>query len=94
MAAVITPEGTRGRPLRRAVEGRFELIVSPKGLAGLQRVLDRPNFRRYLTPAEAGQVVQLIAHLAILVPDPDPAPQGLCPDPRTMIRSPSPGRRG
>ena len=50
-------------------------------LAELRRVLDRPKFRRSLTPAEAGQVVPLIAHLAILVLDPDPAPQGLCPDP-------------
>jgi predicted nucleic acid-binding protein len=46
LAAIITPEGTSGRLLRAAVDGQFELVVSPMLLGELRRVLMRDKFRR------------------------------------------------
>ena len=82
LAAIITPEGTSGRLLRAAIDGQFELVVSPMLLDELARVLSRDQFRRYLSQNEASLAVRSLAELAELIADPEPTPTGLCPDPK------------
>jgi putative PIN family toxin of toxin-antitoxin system len=82
LAAIITPEGTSGRLLRAAIDGQFELVVSPMLLGELRRVLMRDKFRRYLSQNEASLAVRSLAELAELIADPEPTPIGLCPDPK------------
>jgi putative PIN family toxin of toxin-antitoxin system len=82
VAAIITPGGTSGRLLRAAIDGQFELVVSPLLLGELRRVLVRDKFRRYLSQNEASLAVRSLAELAELIADPEPTPIGLCPDPK------------
>jgi uncharacterized protein len=60
IAGVISSKGAPRELVRGWMAGEFELLVSPKLIAELARVLDRPKFRGYLTTADARSYVSLI----------------------------------
>jgi uncharacterized protein len=70
ISARLSPNGTPGRLLTAWIDGQFELVVSPKLLAELAGVLDRPKFRRWLTAEEACEYVGRLRTGAILIDDP------------------------
>ncbi len=70
VAALLSPKGTPAKLMRAWLEGRFELIVSPKLLEELRRVLERPKFRTYVTQQESVAYVAGLRRLATIVDDP------------------------
>jgi putative PIN family toxin of toxin-antitoxin system len=63
-----------------ALDGRLELVTSPKLLSEVASVLTRPRLRRYLNLDEAHRFVADLAALTTLVADgPDPHPR-VCRD--------------
>ena len=82
IAAVIAPNGPPADCLRAHAEGRFELIVSEALLAELARVLAREKFRRYLSLAQAEELVVTLRRDAIVCSDADEAPPLRSPDPK------------
>jgi putative PIN family toxin of toxin-antitoxin system len=71
LSALITPAGPADRIYRAWRGGAFDLASSEVQLDELRRVSRRPELRTLLRPAEAGRLVNLVRHLAILV---DPLP--------------------
>ncbi len=53
IAALLSPKGAPAQLLRGWMQGDYELVVSPKLLAELERVLLRDKFRTYLSTTEA-----------------------------------------
>jgi len=80
IAAILSPKGAPAELYRRWIEGDYELVVSPKLLAELDRVLLRPKFRKHLSEEGAGAYVDLFHRLATHAEDPPEEP-GLTPDP-------------
>lgn len=80
VATLISREGARAGLLLAWLEGQFDLIVSPRLLSELDRVLLRPRFRRYLTEDDALGYVDLFRRMAAEAPDPESVPR-LTPDP-------------
>ena len=80
IAALLSSRGAPARLLLAWRAGRFDLIVSPKLLAELGRVLARPKFRQYLSVEEAERYVELFRRGGLLVEDPA-VEKGLTPDP-------------
>lgn len=80
VAALISSRGAPAALLLAWFEGYFELVVSPRLLGELERVLRRPRFRRYVTEAEVAGYVGLLAERAVVVQD-SPAPPPVTPDP-------------
>ena len=80
IAALLSAKGAPAALLRRWLAGDYELIVSPRLLAELERVLLRPKFRPYLGEEDATEYADLFRRLATVVPDPPEEP-GLTPDP-------------
>ena len=64
IAAFISGKGAPRALFRAWIDGAFELLVSPKLLAELARVLARPKFRRYSTTREARAFVALLQRFA------------------------------
>ena len=81
IAALLSPSGTPARILARWLAGDFELVVSARVLAELDRALAYPNLRARIAPEDAAEFVAFLRSTAVLASDP-PAP------PR---RSPAPG---
>ena len=82
VAAAITPRGRCGRLLDAAIEGRWQLVVSPQLMAELAAVLRRDKFRRWLSMAEANRFVADIRVLGDSVPDPPPPTTRETADPK------------
>lgn len=80
IAALLSPDGAPASLILACREGRFELIVSPKVLAELERVLLRPKFRRYVSAEEAREYGALLGRLATALADPT-AETKVTPDP-------------
>ena len=80
IAALLSASGAPAALVQAWLQGHFDLIVSPKLLAELQRVLLRRKFRRYVTEEEASAYVRMFARLAEVTPDPE-AQERLTPDP-------------
>jgi putative PIN family toxin of toxin-antitoxin system len=80
IAAILSPKGAPSELLRRWMEGDYELVVSPKLLAELKRVLLRSKFRKYLSEEETQGYVDLFRRFATSMEDP-PEIFGLTPDP-------------
>jgi len=72
VAAATTPRGGCGRLLDAAIEGRWQLVLSPQLMAELAAVLRRDKFRRWLSVDEANRFVADLRLLADPVPDPPP----------------------
>jgi putative PIN family toxin of toxin-antitoxin system len=58
------------------------MAVSPLLLGELERVLNRPKFRRYFGPEDAHDFIEGLRRDASLVPDPTGAPPFRCDDPK------------
>jgi len=80
IAAFISAKGAPRALVRAWTDGAFELLVSPKLLAELGRVLARPKFRRYATEREARAYVAFLERFATLCADVE-SPARLSPDP-------------
>ena len=74
VSALLSPTGAPARALREWVEGRYELVVSPRLLAELARVLAYPKLRSRVEPHDAEQLVDWLARQAILAVDPADPP--------------------
>lgn len=82
VAAAITPRGLCGRLLDAALDGRWQLVVSPLLLAELDMVLARDKFRRWLSNDEARRFVADVGVLAEVIPDPPSASGRSTADPK------------
>jgi len=80
VAALISPRGTPAQLLLRWRDGEFDVVVSSALLDELERVLKRPKFSRYVTPAEAAAYWRMLREAGVMYEDPLPQP-GLTPDP-------------
>ncbi len=71
VSAVIAPNGYPAQLLQAWKAGTFELLTSPAILADLKRVLNYPRIRKRhpLSAQEIEEVVQSIAHSALLTAD-------------------------
>ncbi len=79
IAALISAKGAPRDLLRAWINGGFELLVSPKLLAELVRVLRRDKFRRYTSEREALAYVSLFQRFATHCADVESPPR-LSPD--------------
>ena len=81
LSAVLSPEGAPARILVAWLNGAFELVVSPKLMNELERVLAYPKISRRIADDDAQRFVRMVATQAHLVPDPDDDPPVRSPDP-------------
>lgn len=82
ISALLSPRGTPARILLAWLDGAFELVVSEKLIAELERALAYPKLRARISAEDAAELIELLAQSAADVEDPpDPAP----------VRSPDPG---
>lgn len=82
MAAAISPHGSCGYLLNTVLDGRCQLVASPRLLDELETVLFREKFRRWITETEVRQFVSRIEVLAEVVADPPPAQRRATRDPK------------
>jgi putative PIN family toxin of toxin-antitoxin system len=80
VAALISGKGAPAGLLLAWMEGQFDLIVSPRLLRELGRVLARPKFRRYVSEDDAAAYVDLLRRMATTAEDPTDS-HGILPDP-------------
>lgn len=81
ISALLSGSGSPARLLRAWLDGHFELVMSPKLLAEMERALRYPKLARRIEPAERQEVLTLLRHSATFVDDPaGPAPV-TSPDP-------------
>ena len=73
VAAALSPQGTPAELLRHWVAGGFELVVSEKLLAELDRALAYPKLRKRIALADARALISLLARAATVAPDPSDA---------------------
>ena len=69
IAALISARGAPRALLAAWMDGEFELLVSPKVLAELARVLNLPKVRPYVRDHEAQAFIALLERFATLCPD-------------------------
>lgn len=81
ISALLSPSGAPARILRAWLNGRFELIVSPRLLDELQRALGYPKLRTRIEADESQRVIELLAVSAVLASDPEQPPTTRSPDP-------------
>lgn len=79
ISALISPSGPANRVYESWRAGDFDLVSCDEQLTELRRVTRRPMMRDLVRPAEAGRLVNLVRHLAIMA---DPLPKmNASPDP-------------
>jgi putative PIN family toxin of toxin-antitoxin system len=81
VSALLSPDGAPARVLVAWLEGAFELIVSPRLLDELRRVLAYPKISRRIRPDDAALLLRWVAEQAIAVSDPDEDPPVRSMDP-------------
>ena len=81
ISALLSPQGTPARLLVAWLEGHFELIVSPKLLAALERALAYPKLRSRVPADEAREFIGFLSDQATMAPDPPPHPLLRASDP-------------
>jgi hypothetical protein len=77
-----SPEAPSVMALDAALDGRLELVTSPKLLAEVANVLGRTRLRRYLSTDEAIRFVDDLAALTVQLNDPAEPHPAVCRDPR------------
>jgi len=82
ISALLSPAGAPARLLQAWLYGWFELIVSPRLVAELERALAYPKLRKRVSRGEARRIVKWLADGATFVEDPDEL---------SSVRSPDPG---
>jgi putative PIN family toxin of toxin-antitoxin system len=75
IAAWLSPIGAPAQLLARWLVGEFELVVSERLLAELERALGYSKLRARVTPALAVELVSFLREAAVLAPDPPAAPR-------------------
>ena len=75
VAAALSPQGAPAELLRHWVAGGFELVVSEKLLAELDRALAYPKLRKRIALADARALISLLARAATVALDPDDVPR-------------------
>jgi putative PIN family toxin of toxin-antitoxin system len=81
IAALISARGAPRALLAAWMDGAFELLVSPKVLGELARVLKRPKVRPYVRDHEARAFIALLERFATVCPD-AASPPRVAPDAR------------
>jgi putative PIN family toxin of toxin-antitoxin system len=81
ISALLSRDGVPARVLRAWLDGAFELIVSDRLLAELERDLAYPKLRKRVEPSEAIEFIDLLRRSARLLDDPDDPPSVRSPDP-------------
>lgn len=71
VSALLSRDGAPARILAEWIKGGFDLIVSPKLLAELERVLEYPKIRKRVEAEDARELIELLALWAIVADDPD-----------------------
>src|SRR6266851_10445788 len=69
IAALVSARGAARALLAAWMDGAFELLVSPKVLAELARVLKLPKARPYVRDHEAQAFIALLERFATVCPD-------------------------
>jgi uncharacterized protein len=86
VAALLSASGAPAQLLRGWLSGEFELIVSDRLLAELERVLAYPRLRRRIPPRVAAEYMSLLERGAARVLDPpDPSRRTADPDDDYLI---------
>jgi uncharacterized protein len=75
IAALLSASGAPARILARWLVGDFELVVSERLLADLERALGYSKLRARVTPALAVELVSFLREAAVLAPDPPAVPR-------------------
>ncbi len=70
ISAVLSGTGSPAKALRAWLGGEYDLVISPRLIAELERVLAHPKTARRVTSAEAGELVELLRRNAEEVDDP------------------------
>ena len=81
ISGVLSRDGAPAQLLRALAAGEFEVIVSPKLLAELERALAYPKLRRRLSEPDGQQLLAWLSDSASVVPDPDDLAVVLSEDP-------------
>jgi putative PIN family toxin of toxin-antitoxin system len=74
VSALLSPEGTPARVLLAWIDGAFELVVSPKLIAELERVLKYPKLATRIGAHETTELLDWLARAAISADDPSESP--------------------
>ena len=69
-AAAISRDGSCRMLLREFRSGAFEVVASPRLLAELEALLDRPAVRRHVSRADAAAVLTLVRQETTILDDP------------------------
>jgi putative PIN family toxin of toxin-antitoxin system len=80
IAALLSPSGAPAQILARWLAGDFELVISEKLMAELERALAYPKLRARIAPEDAAEFVSFLQNTAVDAPDP-PAPPRRSRDP-------------
>ena len=72
---MLSPQGTPAELLRCWVAGGFELVVSEKLLAELDRALAYPKLRKRVALADVRALISLLARASTISLDPQDAPR-------------------
>jgi uncharacterized protein len=80
-SAVLAKRGTPARVLDAWRSGSFELIVSPALMAELERALGYSKIRKFVSAAEAEELVAWLVRSAVSVADPVEPPPMRSSDP-------------
>jgi uncharacterized protein len=70
IAALLSPSGAPARVLTRWFDGEFELLVSERLVAELERALAYPKLRKQIRPDDAAAFVALLREGATAALDP------------------------
>jgi putative PIN family toxin of toxin-antitoxin system len=70
VSALLSQAGTPARALLAWVDGQYELVVSPRLLVELTRVLAYPKLRARVQSHDAEEFVDWLSRQAVLVADP------------------------
>jgi uncharacterized protein len=74
VSALLSPEGAPARVLLAWIDGAFELIISPKLTAELERVLEYPKLATRISEHERTELLDWLTRSAISVDDPPESP--------------------
>jgi len=82
VSALLTPQGSPGKILLLWLGGAFELVVSPKLLEELGRVLRYSKIRKRIAEEEADEAIDVLARWGSLTEDPASPPSIRTSDPK------------
>ena len=81
ISAALSPRGSPGRVFKSWLEGGFELVVSNKVLAELERTLSYPKLTSRIRAGEATELLELLERAGMTPDDPQESPDVRSEDP-------------